>query len=100
MVAKLGNMATSTCSICGEPVLSRGLCPKHYTRLNRHGDPLATKMPTRGMSLAERLWSRVDRSGRPDTCWPLTGNSHHTFGYAFIAVCGHHLQVTPPVAWM
>jgi hypothetical protein len=28
-----------TCSICDKPVLARGLCSMHYTRLRNHGSP-------------------------------------------------------------
>lgn len=37
-----------------------------------------------GMSLEDRLWSRVDRSGGPDACWPWVGGGGHVFGYGQI----------------
>jgi hypothetical protein len=43
-------------------------------------------MPTKGLSIAERFWPRVDRSGGPDACWPWIGKSRHKFGYGTIWV--------------
>lgn len=31
------------------------------------------RLPRPRRSLADRLWSKVDRSGGPDACWPFTG---------------------------
>jgi hypothetical protein len=49
-----------TCSVdgCGMPVLvkSRGLCNRHYLRLQRHGDPL--------MAGTNRGWNALDLAGR------------------------------------
>jgi hypothetical protein len=36
----------------------------------------------------ERFWSRVDRSGGPDACWPWVGNSRYTSGYGRVWFCG------------
>lgn len=37
-----GELPVLLCSVdgCEQPVQARGLCPKHYRRLMRHGDPL------------------------------------------------------------
>lgn len=40
----------------------RGMCPKHYARFHRHGDPTVTKLRTEP-DLASRLDSRIDRTG-------------------------------------
>lgn len=32
-------------------------------------------------SLAERFWSKVDRSAGPDACWPWTGCTKNGYGY-------------------
>ena len=37
------------------------------------------------MTTEERFWSKVDRSGGPDACWPWTG-SRHRFGYGWFRV--------------
>ena len=34
-------MANRTCEHCGNPVLARGWCSKHYQAWRKHGDPLA-----------------------------------------------------------
>lgn len=46
---------------------ARGFCSKHYTRLQRHGDPL-WEPPGR----EERFWAKVDKNG-PNGCWLWTG---------------------------
>ena len=71
----------SRCGLCEKPACQRGWCQMHYNRWKRHGDPLITLNPGLGMTLAERLWSHVDRSGGPDDCWPWTGGALHKFGY-------------------
>lgn len=39
----------SNCNVedCNNPVAAKGLCPKHYVRLQRHGDPLGGGTPRR-----------------------------------------------------
>ena len=49
--------------------VSNGLCDKHRKRLQRHGDPLATKRII-GDDEA-RWWSHVERRA-DDECWPWT----------------------------
>lgn len=62
----------ATCSIegCVDIVAGTGLCPKHWMRRKRHGDPLQ-RGRIRGDDEA-RFWSKVDRRA-PDECWPWTG---------------------------
>lgn len=62
----------------------REMCPKHYGRWQRTGDPLklvGQYGPARKTD-AERFWSRVDRSG---DCWVWTG-PRHPFGYGRFSV--------------
>lgn len=72
----------TVCTIdgCSLPQLQRDWCAKHYMRWYRHGDPLHTGTPTRGMSLVERFWAKVDQSGGAEACWPWMGG-RHKFGY-------------------
>lgn len=45
-------MPNSICSIAGcnsTNLAARGWCRKHYRRWQRHGDPLTTQQPTRGL---------------------------------------------------
>lgn len=65
---------------CDKPRVQREWCSKHYMRWYRHGDPLATQTPGRGMDPARILAERVDISGGPDACWPFVG-ARHVFGY-------------------
>ena len=37
----------TSCMICGGPHKGLGYCEKHYQRLKRHGDPMATIAPVR-----------------------------------------------------
>jgi hypothetical protein len=51
-------------------------------------------------TLAERLWSRVDRSGGRTACWPWMGVTNHT-GHGRIGAGpdGRRLMVVSRVAW-
>ena len=55
----------STCSIdgCERPSRHRTLCPTHYMRWRRHGDPSITLRPEWEMSASERFWAKVDKHG-------------------------------------
>lgn len=66
---------------CERPVRCRSVCGMHYDKLLKYGDPTVSRMPTRGMSLAQRLDLYIDKSGGPDACWPWIGKSRHQFGY-------------------
>lgn len=33
------------CSVCGDPIVAKGMCDKHYRRLKLYGDPLAGRTP-------------------------------------------------------
>ena len=59
------------CSIpdCEAPTAVRSWCKKHYLRWLRHGDPIITLNPGRGLSWTERFWPKVDRSEQT-RCWP------------------------------
>lgn len=35
----------TTCELCDQPVRAKGLCGRHYKRLQRHGDPELVKRP-------------------------------------------------------
>jgi len=43
----MSRMTTKRCKIerCTNPVLAQGLCVKHYWRMKRTGDPVATGKP-------------------------------------------------------
>lgn len=71
------SMAKSTCSVdgCDRVVQARGWCHPHYARWHTYGDlrldvPMVRRI--RGPKL-DPFWSRVDRSGGPDACWPMLG---------------------------
>ena len=69
---------------CEKPAKCRTLCGTHYTRLQRHGSPLAVK-EIHGDDEA-RFWSKVNRNGPPPPsgtpaaarglgcCWTWTGS--------------------------
>lgn len=50
-----------------------------------------------GSADAERFWSKVDRSGGPDACWPWT-RSLHTKGYGQTSVAG--VRASHRAAWI
>lgn len=68
-------MADRICALedCEDPRHSRGLCIRHYRKLQKYGDPRAgreykrTGFPARDRSTTERFWAKVDKT---DTCWP------------------------------
>lgn len=47
--------------------------------------------------IADRFWSRVERSGGPDACWPFLG-ARHERGYGQIKI-GGRLRRAHQVAW-
>lgn len=61
-------MADATCSIegCARPRRKREWCETHYTRWQRHGDPMIVLRPKLG------FWGWVDKGG-PGECWQWTG---------------------------
>lgn len=65
---------------CERPYLCRGFCKLHYDRVRVKGSPDDPRRPT----LEERFWSKVDRSGGPDACWPWLAyrmaSGHGLFG--------------------
>lgn len=71
------NVAKSICSVagCDRPVKALSWCHPHYSRWWAHGDlrldvPMVRRI--RG-SKQSPFWSRVDRSGGPNACWPVRG---------------------------
>lgn len=77
-------MATSRiCSIedCGKPAATRGLCSKHYHRLQRHGDPLAGGT-TRGEPATYLATVVLPYTGGECLIWPYSrmknGYANHT----------------------
>lgn len=67
------------CSIpdCTKVVRARGWCSAHYTRWQRHGDPIAGG-PSHGRTKADRFWSsKVEFTGR---CWFWLGRRDR-YGY-------------------
>lgn len=77
------------CSIdeCERPAFARGWCSTHYSRWQRHGDPLYDK--PRGRPLAERFWEKVTKSDDLNGCWLWTGYRNRT-GYGTIGPGGQH----------
>jgi hypothetical protein len=52
---------------CGKPHMARGWCPMHWSRWQRHGDPL-THSSISGLSLRQRF-QRFVTAGDPNECW-------------------------------
>ena len=63
------------------------MCRKHYERALKFGDPLSTKTPTRGLSLADRFWLKVEKS---DGCWLWGGAIAAATGYGRFEGWGAH----------
>lgn len=69
---------------CGKPAASLGWCRMHYTRYQRHGDPLFTKQPNRGDPEGNFL-AKVNRL--PNDCWEWIG-AVNPAGYGTFTVDG------------
>lgn len=78
---------TETCMVdpCDGPRRSRGMCPTHYMRWKRHGDPLVVER-IRGDDEA-RFFAKVDKGG-PGGCWLWTGTINRS-GYGTIRIGDH-----------
>jgi hypothetical protein len=70
-------MEQRTCSVdgCERPVKAFGWCHPHYSRWRAHGDLRLDVPMVRRVRGTKRdpFWSRVDRSGGDDACWPVIG---------------------------
>lgn len=51
---------------CENKYAAKGYCFKHYHRQKKHGDPAFTLRPELDMSMEERFYSKIDKSGE---CW-------------------------------
>lgn len=74
------------CSVCGRPVIGRGLCKPHYEFAQRRGllSEFKTKVES-GVSkqpIAQRLLAKVEKSD--SGCWEWTGAKHWN-GYGIIS---------------
>lgn len=80
----------------------RSMCPAHYARWKRYGDPTFSPGPS-GVPrrpLAERFWPKVDQRG-PDECWPWTGHVKRN-GYGAITLGGKSgkIEMAHRAAWI
>ena len=80
--------AYKPCSIdgCHQIVRAYGWCQPHYMRFYRHGTVGPSRMPTRGMSIVEKLLFYAVPV--EDGCWGWTGQRNGWGGYGRI---GHTL---------
>ena len=85
------------CATCGVPfhvTPSRAALRRHCSDKCRREADAAMYRAT----LPDRFWSKVDRSGGPDACWPWTGSKNPQTGYGVIQIEGRHTG-THRVAW-
>ena len=94
-------MPKGTCSVvengkrCEKPVNSRGWCKMHWTRWDRHGDPLIVYPFKRSARpLADRFWPKVNKDGplsdfapHLGPCWLWTSTKDKR-GYGYIGEGG------------
>jgi hypothetical protein len=80
---------TAVCLLdgCDNPVKARGMCNTHYTRWRKHGDPSKVWRRGQRMTLTDRFWSKVDRSG---SCWLWVGKQNNR-GYGIFHADGRSL---------
>ena len=81
--------STNTCCIegCGEAVVARGFCMKHYQRCRRHGHPRAVKCepnPRGGLSKHPlyKTWYLM-----MEHCYNPKDSRYHNYGARGITVC-------------
>jgi hypothetical protein len=69
-----------TCNLpdCDSPLLAKGMCSLHYSRVWRTGS--TEKRERRLVPLEARFWAKVDKNG-PDGCWVWTGARAVGYGY-------------------
>jgi hypothetical protein len=80
--ARMANSPICSIENCGKPALARGWCSAHYTRWQRHGDPLV-RVKRRGEAIA--FYQNIVLSYEGDECliWPFT-KSRQGYGWVFI----------------
>lgn len=83
--------SSRACPHCRDPFV-----PK-YTR-QRYCSQRCVNEARRALPLADHLWSKLDRSGGPDACWPFTGKPNNDDGYGRIMHNGKRYQ-THRLAW-
>jgi len=71
---------------CGRPAIARDMCPKHWQRWKKFGDPTVTKLD-RDRTVEERFWEKVNKNGpipahRPELgpCWVWTAAKMEGYG--------------------
>ena len=87
---RVSKMAAA-CSMegCGEEVIARGLCCRHYHRLRRYGNPLKIFRRPRGMTLEEAVEYELGRAVRDGGCL-LTQGSRYPSGYGRVITGRRH----------
>lgn len=74
------SMAAKSCSICGEEVIARGWCWRHYQRWRRYGSP---ELPTRPSPATVPVMQRILERTTIDPvsgCWVWTGGQSGGYG--------------------
>ncbi len=78
-------------------ILGRGMCPKHYYRVRKYGNP-HTVMQIKGDNQL-RFWSKI-KKGTDEECWPWIAKSKNE-GYGYINMggrAGRH-ELAHRLAW-
>lgn len=65
----------------------RDLCECGAVKLKKSANCRACQQPRKPRPIADRLWSKVDRSGGPAACWPYIGARMHN-GYGWMGLGG------------
>ena len=80
---------TRVCSLenCSRPILVKGLCPTHYHRLRRTGDPMGRIRGGYGDTHTSRFWSKVAVTADPCRCWEWL-HSVNNNGYGVVHARG------------
>ena len=76
----------NTCSVpsCGILSHSHGFCSAHVARWKKHGDPGPAYITPKHRTIADRFWSKVDRSA---DCW-IWLRSRNPAGYGKFGASG------------
>lgn len=82
-------MATCKVDSCDRKAKCRGWCGMHHQRWYNHGDPLTTKMPTRGLPLKDRILGSITLA--PSGCWEWS-LMRDDDGYGTMRVAGRNVR--------
>ncbi len=86
--------------MCGKPIVSKGMCNMHRTRLKRHGSPFTVKNNSGG-TMMERFLRTTKRviEGPTTGCLEFTGHIRKQDGYGYFPTIGTRSELAHRWYW-